>query len=58
MQVSIIPQKIPDPAKKKVIVDFLHWMLTDGQGMTQALSYAPLPKKVITKEEPAIDKIQ
>lgn len=54
----LVPEKIPDPAKKKVIVDFLHWMLTDGQGMTQALSYAPLPKEVIAKEEPAIDKIQ
>jgi len=54
----LIPQKIPDPAKHKVIVDFLHWMLTDGQTMTSALSYAPLPKPVVDKEEKAISKIE
>lgn len=54
----LIPQKIGDPAKKQAIVDFLHWMLTDGQTMTEALSYAPLPKPVVEKEEQAIGKIQ
>lgn len=54
----LIPQKIPDPAKRQAIVDFLHWMLTDGQTMTEALSYAPLPKPVVEKEEQAIGKIQ
>jgi hypothetical protein len=33
-------------------------MLTDGQGMTEALAYAPLPKPVVEKEERAIDRIQ
>jgi phosphate transport system substrate-binding protein len=54
----LIPQKIADPAKKQAIVDFLHWMLTDGQSMTEALSYAPLPKPVVEKEEQAIGKVQ
>jgi phosphate transport system substrate-binding protein len=27
----LIPSKIDDPAKKKAIVAFLHWMLADGQ---------------------------
>ena len=27
----LIPDKIADAAKKKAIMDFLHWMLTDGQ---------------------------
>ena len=54
----LIPEKIPDQAKKQAIVDFLHWMLTDGQTMTEALSYAPLPKPVVEKEEQAINKIQ
>jgi hypothetical protein len=34
--------------------DFLVWMLDKGQGMTEALSYAPLPKEVIAKEKAAI----
>ena len=54
----LIPQKVTDPVKKKTIVDFLHWMLIDGQTMTEALSYAPLPKPVVEKEEQAIGKIQ
>jgi phosphate transport system substrate-binding protein len=54
----LIPSKIADPAKKKAIKDFLTWMLGDGQKMTEALLYAPLPKAVVTKELQAIEKIQ
>ncbi|MBZ5675266.1 MAG: phosphate ABC transporter substrate-binding protein PstS [Acidobacteriia bacterium] len=54
----LIPSKIADPAKKKAIKDFLTWMLADGQKMTEALSYAQLPKPVIAKEVKAIAKIQ
>ena len=54
----LIPEKITDPTKKKAIKDFLTWMLTDGQKMTDALSYAALPKAVIAKEQKAIAKIQ
>lgn len=54
----LIPQKISDPAKRKAITDFLHWMVTDGQAETEALSYAPLPKVVVAKEEKAIKAIQ
>jgi phosphate transport system substrate-binding protein len=54
----LIPAKIEDAAKKKAITDFLHWMLTDGQKMTQALTYAPLPQPVVAKEIKAISKIQ
>jgi phosphate transport system substrate-binding protein len=54
----LVPSKISDPAKKKAITDFLTWMLTDGQNMTEALSYAKLPTSVVTKEKKAIAKIQ
>lgn len=54
----LIPEKISDPAKKKVLTDFLTWMLKDGQNMTSALSYAPLPKEVVAKETKAIAKIK
>lgn len=50
----LVPSKIDDPTKKKAIVDFLHWMLKDGQGMVEALSYAKLPKEVVAKETKAI----
>ena len=54
----LIPAKIDDPAKKKALVDFLHWMLADGQGLVEGLNYARLPKAVIAKEVKAISKIQ
>jgi phosphate transport system substrate-binding protein len=54
----LIPAKIDDAAKKKAITDFLHWMLNDGQKMTETLTYAPLPKPVVAKEMKAISKIQ
>jgi phosphate transport system substrate-binding protein len=54
----LIPSKISDPAKRKAITDFLAWMLKDGQTMTQALSYAPLPSGVVAKETKAIAKIK
>jgi phosphate transport system substrate-binding protein len=53
----LIPEHIMDPAKKKVIKDFLAWMLKDGQTMTAALTYAPLPKEVVDKEVKALAKI-
>ena len=54
----LIPAKIQDPTKKKVITDFLKWMLGPGQKMTEALAYAQLPKQVIAKEVKAISLIQ
>ena len=46
----LIPSKINDEAKEKVVVGFLHWMLTDGQSMVEALDYARLPKAVVSIE--------
>jgi len=54
----LVPEKIGDPAKKKIITDFLAWMMKDGQTMTAALDYAPLPKEVVAKEQKAIAKIK
>jgi phosphate transport system substrate-binding protein len=53
----LIPNKL-DGAKKTAIQGFLKWMLTTGQQDTQAMSYAPLPKPVVAKEEKQISAIQ
>ncbi|MHB1843285.1 MAG: phosphate ABC transporter substrate-binding protein PstS [Deltaproteobacteria bacterium] len=53
----LIPDRIADATKRAAIVDFLRWALTDGQGLLQPLSYAPLPKEVVAKEQQAIAKI-
>jgi phosphate transport system substrate-binding protein len=54
----LIPRNIQDPNKKKIITDFLHWVLTDGQKYAEPLAYAPLPKTVQAKELKAISQIQ
>ena len=54
----LVPSKIDDARKRKDIVGFLNWMIGDGQKMTEALSYAQLPKPVVDKEKAAIKKIQ
>jgi len=54
----LIPAKIPDASKRDAIKGFLKWMLNDGQGFVEALSYAKLPKEVVQKEEKAIGSVQ
>jgi phosphate transport system substrate-binding protein len=53
----LIPQQSKDPAKGKILADFLSWMVTDGQKMTTALSYAPLPDNVAQKVKEAIKQV-
>jgi phosphate transport system substrate-binding protein len=53
----LIPTPSKDPAKGKILADFLNWMVTDGQKMTGALSYAPLPESVVQKEKEAIKQV-
>jgi phosphate transport system substrate-binding protein len=54
----LVPSAIENPVKRSAITGFLGWMLADGQKMTEALSYAPLPAEVIAKETSAIAQIQ
>jgi phosphate transport system substrate-binding protein len=54
----LIPAQIQDAAKRDAIKDFLKWMLTQGQGYNEGLTYAQLPKAVADKELKAISLIQ
>jgi phosphate transport system substrate-binding protein len=54
----LVPVKFNDKNKLKVMKDFLQWMSTDGQKLTQELLYAPLPEDVVAKEQAAFSKIQ
>jgi phosphate transport system substrate-binding protein len=54
----LIPDHIADGAKKKAIVELVHWMLGPGQGIAEPLHYAPLPKSVVTKELKAVSQIR
>jgi phosphate transport system substrate-binding protein len=54
----LIPVQSKDPAKGKILADFLGWMLTQGQTMTSALTYAPLPESVAAKEREVIKQVR
>jgi phosphate transport system substrate-binding protein len=54
----LIPAQAKDPAKGKILADFLNWMVSDGQKMTAELSYAPLPENVAAKVREAIKQVK
>jgi len=54
----LIPAQSKDAAKGKMLADFLSWMVTDGQTMTTALAYAPLPENVAAKVKEAIKQVK
>jgi len=54
----LIPTHFTDPAKGKVVKDFLTWMLDHGENEASSIGYAPLPKQVQDMERKTITKIQ
>jgi len=54
----LIPAQSKDAAKGKILADFLAWMVADGQKLTAALSYAPLPDAVAAKVKDAIKQVK
>ncbi len=54
----LIPAQAKDAAKGKIIVDFLNWMVNDGQKLVADLSYAPLPTSVADKVKAAIKQVK
>lgn len=54
----LIPQQSKDPNKGKILANFLNWMVTDGQKLTNALDYAPLPENVVAKVQDTIKQVK
>jgi phosphate transport system substrate-binding protein len=54
----LIPAKNSDGTKQKTLVDFLNWMVNDGQRMTKDLTYAPLPQEVAAKVKGTISQLK
>jgi phosphate transport system substrate-binding protein len=54
----LVPADWKDKNKQKIFVDFLNWMLDQGQTLTAQLNYAPLPDDVKEKERAAIKTIR
>ena len=53
----LIPVQSKDANRGKIITDFLNWMVSDGQKLTNQLSYAPLPDNVAEKVKAAIKQV-
>jgi phosphate transport system substrate-binding protein len=54
----LIPAQFSDANKANAIKAFLQWMLADGQKYATTLSYAPLPKPVVQKEQQQIAMVK
>ncbi|HEY6767909.1 MAG TPA: phosphate ABC transporter substrate-binding protein PstS [Candidatus Sulfotelmatobacter sp.] len=53
----LIPTQSKDAAKGKILADFVNWMVTDGQKMTNALTYASLPDSVVQKVKDTVKQV-
>jgi phosphate transport system substrate-binding protein len=47
-----------DKQQARIFVDFVKWMLTDGQKFAAELGYAPLPEAVVKMDKDAVAKIK
>ena len=54
----LVYQNQKDKTKGKILTDFVHWMLHDGQRYCPELAYAPLPPQVVTLEEAALARVK
>jgi len=54
----LIYQNPPNKEKGQQLVEFLKWMLSDGQKFAEDLGYVPLPASVVEMEKEAISKIK
>jgi phosphate transport system substrate-binding protein len=53
----LIPLQSKDPAKGKVLHDFLGWMLDQGEAEAASMTYAPLPPAVVARVRQTIQEI-
>ncbi len=54
----LMPAQFKDANKGKIMVDFLNWMLKDGEKMAGALDYASLPSNVSEKVAARVKEIK
>jgi phosphate transport system substrate-binding protein len=42
----LIPEEVTNPAKRQALIEFIRWVLTDGQAEAEGALYAPLPSRI------------
>jgi phosphate transport system substrate-binding protein len=53
----LIPNPSKDPAKGKVLHDFLEWMLDHGEAEAASMTYAPLPPAIAARVRKTIEMV-
>ena len=53
----LVPVQSKEASKGKILVDFLNWMLTNGEKDATQLAYAPLPENVSAKVKESIKQV-
>jgi len=55
----LLVQESPrDVQRSRIVVDFVRWAITGGQGFAPQLGYAPLPKEVVALELEALKRVR
>ena len=54
----LLPEHARDASKGKILVDFVHWVITDGQRMAPDLNYAELPSDLVPRLEASLKMIK
>ncbi len=54
----LVPRDMKDLDQAKALKAFLRWGITDGQKYTENLSYAPLTKSIVDKEQNLVGTLQ
>jgi phosphate transport system substrate-binding protein len=54
----LVYQRPPDPAKGRILADFLRWAYSTGQQSAPPLDYAPLPGELSARLRQRVDSLQ
>ena len=55
---ALLPEHPRDATKGKVLVDFMHWVITDGQGMASDLHYSKLPTDLVPRLQASLKTVK
>jgi phosphate transport system substrate-binding protein len=54
----LVPEQGGDAGKRKALIDFLNWMVNDGQKSAAQMNYAPLPNEVAQRVKQTITTLK
>lgn len=55
---ALLPEHSRDANKGKILVDFIQWVITDGQGMAPDLHYSKLPTDLVPRLQASLKTVQ